>query len=89
MKKKIKSLEDEKERLNDKVGKAKAQVDKIADRQPYMDACSALRKQQDEEVSLSLQLQVRCGAAYGIYSMEELVSTCKLTVNRYRTRTRS
>jgi len=58
MKKRIKSLEEEKERLNDKVTKAKSQVDKIADRQTYMDACSALRKQQDEEVSLSVQLQV-------------------------------
>ena len=58
MKKRIKSLEEEKERLNDKVTKAKGQVDKIADRQTYMDACSALRKQQDEEVSLSVQLQV-------------------------------
>lgn len=56
MKKKIKSLEEEKERLDDKVKKAKAQVDKIADRQNYMDVCSALRKQQDEEVNVSMQM---------------------------------
>ncbi|KAG1672417.1 hypothetical protein FOA52_013202 [Chlamydomonas sp. UWO 241] len=56
MKKRIKSLEEEKERLTDKVAKAKGQVDKIADRASYMDVCSALRKQQDEEVNLSTSL---------------------------------
>uniref|UniRef100_A0A7R9YTN5 IFT81 calponin homology domain-containing protein n=1 Tax=Chlamydomonas euryale TaxID=1486919 RepID=A0A7R9YTN5_9CHLO len=56
MKKRIKSLEEEKERLNDKVAKAKSQVDKVADRANYMDVCSELRKEQDEEVSLSTQL---------------------------------
>lgn len=48
-------MEEEKERLNDKVAKAKGQVDKVADRANYMDVCSALRKQQDEEVHLSTQ----------------------------------
>lgn len=57
MKKKIKQLEEEKERLEDKVAKAKSQVDKIADKANYMDVCSALRKQQDEEVNLSTQMQ--------------------------------
>ncbi|GAX78455.1 hypothetical protein CEUSTIGMA_g5895.t1 [Chlamydomonas eustigma] len=57
MKKRIKGLEDEKERLTDKVAKAKAQVDKIQDKASYMDVCSSLRKQQDEEVNLSIQMQ--------------------------------
>ncbi len=35
------------------------QVEKIADKNNYMDVCSALRKQQDEEVNLSMQMQVR------------------------------
>jgi hypothetical protein len=34
------------------------QVDKVADRASYMDVCASLRKQQDEEVALSQQLQV-------------------------------
>ena len=74
MKKRIKSLEEEKERLNDKVTKAKGQVDKIADRQTYMDACSALRKQQDEEVSLSVQLQV-CNI---MWMMHIAVTFCRI-----------
>jgi intraflagellar transport protein 81 len=58
MRKRIKGLEDEKERLTDKVAKAKAQVDKIQDKTSYLDVCSALRRQQDEEVNLSVQMQV-------------------------------
>lgn len=58
LKGKIKSLEEEKERLADKVERARQQVDKVADKASYLDVCAALRKQQDEEVHLSLQLQV-------------------------------
>ncbi|KAG2490551.1 hypothetical protein HYH03_010945 [Edaphochlamys debaryana] len=53
LKNKIKNLEEEKERLGEKVERAKAAVDKLPDRSSYMDVCTALRKQQDEEVSLS------------------------------------
>jgi hypothetical protein len=47
------------------------QVDKVADRASYMDVCAALRKQQDEEVALSQQLQVgwvRGGRTWQDYS---------------------
>mmetsp|Transcript_9266 Transcript_9266/g.19811 ORF Transcript_9266/g.19811 Transcript_9266/m.19811 type:complete len:706 (+) Transcript_9266:158-2275(+) len=59
VKAKIKSLEEEKERLSEKVERAKSQVDKVPDKQTYMDVCTALRKQQDEEVNLSTQLQTQ------------------------------
>jgi hypothetical protein len=73
MKKRIKGLEEEKERLSDKVAKAKAQVEKIADRSNYMDVCSALRKQQDEEVNLSTQMLVREKGGRGVVRREEEV----------------
>lgn len=75
MKKRIKGLEEEKERLSDKVAKAKAQVEKIADRSNYMDVCSALRKQQDEEVNLSTQMLVRAGGT-GTGGLVEACSAC-------------
>ncbi|KAJ9520183.1 hypothetical protein QJQ45_030110 [Haematococcus lacustris] len=59
LKVRIKGLEEEKERLTDKVERTKAQVDKVADKASYMDVCVALRKQQDEEVTLSQQLQAQ------------------------------
>ncbi len=61
LKNKIKSLEEEKERLGEKVERAKGAVDKLPDRSSYMDVCTSLRKQQDEEVNLSTAIQVRTG----------------------------
>lgn len=58
LKNKIKSLEEEKERLGEKVERAKGAVDKLPDRSSYMDVCTNLRKQQDEEVNLSTAIQV-------------------------------
>eukprot|EP00798_Chlamydomonas_sp_ICE-L_P015561 gene15561-21655_t len=59
LKARIKSLEEEKERLGEKVDRAHKQVEKVPDRQNYMDVCSSLRKQQDEEVNLSMSLQTQ------------------------------
>lgn len=62
LKNKIKSLEEEKERLGEKVERAKGAVDKLPDRSSYMDVCTSLRKQQDEEVNLSTAIQVWDGS---------------------------
>ncbi|PNW70526.1 hypothetical protein CHLRE_17g723600v5 [Chlamydomonas reinhardtii] len=59
LKNKIKSLEEEKERLGEKVERAKGAVDKLPDRSSYMEVCTNLRKQQDEEVNLSTAIQTQ------------------------------
>ncbi|GFR42598.1 hypothetical protein Agub_g3529 [Astrephomene gubernaculifera] len=61
LKNKIKSLEEERERLGEKVERAKAAVDKLPDRSSYMEVCTNLRKQQDEEVNLSTAIQTQKG----------------------------
>lgn len=53
----IKQLEEEKERLTVKVSRSQTQVDSLADKSLYQEVCGALRSQQDEEITLSQQLQ--------------------------------
>lgn len=55
----ITSLVEEKDRLQEKVERARQQVDKVADKASYMDVCAALRKAQDDEVALSTQMQTQ------------------------------
>ena len=50
------------------VERAKAAVDKVADRNSYLEVCTALRQQQDKEVELSQQLQVRPGLSTWVAS---------------------
>lgn len=59
LKSRIKQLEEERQKLEEKVQKAKTQVEKIPDMMQYMDVCKALRKQTDEEVYLSQQLEIQ------------------------------
>mmetsp|Transcript_19160 Transcript_19160/g.53649 ORF Transcript_19160/g.53649 Transcript_19160/m.53649 type:complete len:674 (-) Transcript_19160:217-2238(-) len=59
LKARIKGLEEEKERLVEKVERAKAQVDRVADKNSYLEVCISLRKEQDEEVALSNQMQTQ------------------------------
>lgn len=59
---KIKQLEEEKERLADKVERAKGQVAGVHDRAALLEVCSALRRQQDEQISLSGQLSSQAAA---------------------------
>jgi hypothetical protein len=51
-------LEAERQRLADHVERVAAQVSALPDKGSYMEACGALKKQQDTEVALSQQLQV-------------------------------
>uniref|UniRef100_A0A7S0WQ24 IFT81 calponin homology domain-containing protein n=1 Tax=Chlamydomonas leiostraca TaxID=1034604 RepID=A0A7S0WQ24_9CHLO len=59
LKVRITSLVEEKDRLQEKVERARGQVDKVADKASYMDVCAALRKAQDDEVALSTQMQTQ------------------------------
>ncbi|KAK9811633.1 hypothetical protein WJX72_007340 [[Myrmecia] bisecta] len=49
-------LEDQKERLAEKVARAKAKIKDVPELATWQDACAALRAQQEEEAALKLQL---------------------------------
>ncbi|MEW5299244.1 MAG: hypothetical protein WDW36_002278 [Sanguina aurantia] len=53
---KIKGLEEEKERLTDKVERARQQVERVPDKGSYIEVCASLRKQQDSEVAQANQI---------------------------------
>ena len=57
VKAKIKALEEEKQRLAEKVARAKERATALPEQAAFLEACSVLRRQQGEEVALSLQLQ--------------------------------
>lgn len=55
----IKQMEEEKERLAEKVDKAAAQAAGLPDAATYRDVCVALRQEHDREVAISQQLQAQ------------------------------
>ncbi|KAF6264768.1 hypothetical protein COO60DRAFT_1654950 [Scenedesmus sp. NREL 46B-D3] len=55
----IKQMQEEKERLADKVDKAAAQASGLPDAATYRDVCVALRQEHDKEVAGSQQLQAQ------------------------------
>jgi predicted nuclease with TOPRIM domain len=56
---KITGLQEEKDRLSDKVRMSKEKFDRLEERMEYMECCNALRKTKDDEVMLSQQLQTQ------------------------------
>lgn len=61
LKNQLKQLQEEQERLTDKVARAKQVAAGLPDADSYRELCAALRRQHDEEVSISQQLQVGPG----------------------------
>ena len=59
MKQRLKRLEEERERLGDKVRRAKEVAAGMPEAKEYTELCAALRRERDEEVAISQQLQVK------------------------------
>ncbi len=65
LRQRAKQLDAERARVSEHLERVEAQVAALPDRGSYLEACGALKKQQDLEVALSQQLQVTGGRGTG------------------------